>query len=167
MRTSRKGNRNTFLVYLCLFGLVSLSGCSFLDFGGDDSKNFELKFFWDNAPDIGEEDPDNPGFDRDGNKRPSPEILATYYFPDVHAGYAWVDGEQNRILPTINVEIAEIKVPYARWFVFAVGAGVDEAHMYLGKRLTSILEVTMGPMLVRRFDTAEWVVGFQVTLLKF
>ncbi len=61
----------------------------------------------------------------------------------------------------------EFKVPVLRWFSVQAGAGANEAHLYLGKRLTSIYEVTIGPMLVRRFDEDDWVFGIQGTLIKF
>ena len=153
---------------LTLAAILSLlPSCSLLDFGGDDEKQWEFQFFWDQGPQIGEEDEDNPGFDKDGNKIPPPEVLATYLFPDVSAGYAWLDGDDPKITGTLNIEIAEFKVPYLRWFSIQAGAGSNEAHIYVGKRLTSIVEVTIGPMLARRFDEDDWVLGIQATLIKF
>ena len=137
--------------------LLLCTGCS----------SFEVKPFWGDAPKIGKEDPDNPGFDSDGNKIPPPEVLATYSFPDIHAGYAWVAGEKNKITPTLGVEIMEVKIPLLRWFSVQVGAGSDELHLYIGKRFTSIFEITAGPILSRRFDEEDWEFGLQVTVIKF
>lgn len=178
MKTSRKPEhlsrgeaKKRILLPLTALLLLSplLSACaSFpLDFGGDDSKDFEVRFFWNQGPQIGEEDPENPGFDKDGNLIPDPEVLAVYAFPDVHAGYAWLSGDDPKLTPTINVEIMEFKVPFFRWFVVAPGAGSNEAHLYVGKRLTSIYEITFGVLLGRRFDEDDWVWGIQGTLLKF
>lgn len=158
------GHTNYFILVL---GLLVLPGCSILDLGEKDDEPWEFRLGWDKGIKIGEEDPDNPGFDRDGNKIVSGEVLATYTLPDVHTGIAWVNGEDPRITPTVNVELCEFKVPYLRWFSVQVGAGSQEAHIYLGKRLTSIFEVTVGPMLVRRFDEDDWVWGIQGTLIKF
>lgn len=142
------------------------ASCSTLDFGGSDS-SWEWKWGWDKGVEVGEEDPENPGFDRDGNKIPSPEVLATYTFPDIHTGIAWIGSDDARITPTLNLELAEFKVPYLRWFSVQVGAGANETHVYLGKRMTSIFEVSVGPMLIRDFETNEWVGGIQGTLIKF
>ncbi len=154
---------------IAIFLPLLLVGCAGfqLDFGGDDDKDWEFKFFWDDRPQVGEEDPENPGFDKDGNKIPPPEVLATYAMPDIHAGYAWLDGDDPKVTPTINVELAEYKVPYLRWHIIAVGGGSNEAHIYVGKRLTSIVETSIGVMWAYRFDEDEWVIGVQGTLIKF
>ena len=140
------------VLMICLF-----TGCS----------SFEVKPFWGDAPQIGKENPETPGFDKDGNKIPSPEVLATYYFPDIHAGYAWVDGDKGKLTPTLGVEILEVKVPVLRWFSIQLGAGTDELHVYVGKRFTSVFEITAGPMFSRRFDEEEWSWGFGATVIKF
>jgi hypothetical protein len=114
-----------------------------------------------------EEDSENPGYTVDGDKITDPEVAATYMFPDVHAGIAWVNGDDDKITPTINVELAEVKVPYVRWLNLQLGAGADEAHLYLGKRFTSIVEITIGPMIARRFDEDSWEFGIMGTLIKF
>jgi hypothetical protein len=149
--------------------LPLLCSCGILDFGGDAGKDWEFIAFWDQGPSIGEEDPENPGYDKDGNKIVSPEVVATYTFPDIHAGYAWLDGkdEDPIMTPTINLELAEFKVPYLRWFNIQAGAGAGEAHIYVGKRFTSIIEITAGPLMGYRFDENEWVFGIQGTLIKW
>jgi len=153
---------------VALIGLSAflLAGCGVLDFGGDKEKPFEFDSFVFHLPVQGS-DPDGDGYDEDGNKIVSPEVAATYAFPDIHAGYAWIDGKRQKLTPTLNVELFEAKVPYLRWFNGQVGAGSDEVHFYLGKRFTSIFEVTAGPMVARRFDEDDWVFGVQATLIKF
>lgn len=153
---------------LVLLGvLLSSASCKYMDFGGDDKKQWEFQFFWDRAPEIGEEDPKNPGFDKDGNKIPSPEVYATYYFPDIHAGLGAEIGPKARITPVVGIELFEFKVPYARWFSFQVQGGADIVNVYLGKRLTSIFEVTVGPWFGRDFEQNDWAYGVGGTLIKF
>ena len=144
-----------------------LASCKYLDFGGDDKKSWELKFFWDRGPSIGEEDPNNKGFDKDGNKIPSPEVYATYYMPDIHAGLNGEIRPKGRVTPTVGVELLEFKVPYARWFNIQVQGGANLVDVYLGKRLTSIFEVTVGPWVGWDFDQDAWAVGVGGTLTKF
>jgi hypothetical protein len=144
------------------------AGCSYLDFGGNDEKDFELRFFWDRVPfRIGEEDPNNPGFDKDGNKLVSPEILATYYFPDVTAGVYAVVQPEPRITPTVGIELFEAKLWKARWFSAQVFAGHQLVGFSFNKRLTSIVEITAGPFVGRDFGEDEWAWGIGGTLLKF
>lgn len=147
--------------------LLSSASCKCLDFGGKDEKAWELQFFWDRAPAIGKEDPKNPGFDTDGNKIPSPEIYATYYFPDIHAGFAGEIKPKARMTPVVGVELLEFKIPYARWFNLQVQGGADIVSIYLGKRFTSIIEVTVGPWVGRDFELDDWAYGLGGTLIKF
>lgn len=152
---------------LLLLALPLLCGCGILDFGGDDSKSFEFRPFWSNGPSVGDEDPENPGFDKDGNKIVSKEVLATYTFPDIHAGLHAVVAKEPRITPTVAVELFEVKVPYARWFSAQVSGGDQLVDFYLGKRLTSIFEVTVGPFAGWDFETHDWTWGVGGTVLKF
>jgi len=126
--------------------LLLMSGCGVIDFGGKDDKPYEWRWGWDRGiQSIGKEDPKNPGYDMDGNLIPSAEVKATYQFPDVDAGMAYVISDDNsRITPTLGVEMAEFKVPYLRWFKVDVGAGSNYPYVYVGKRITSIYEISVG-----------------------
>ena len=145
------------------------SGCAALDFGGDSEKIWDFRWGWNQSGiSIGEEDPDNPGFDRDGNLIPeNPEILSTYTFPDTTAGYGILVQPASRTTPTLGLELAEFKTPYLRWFSLQAILGDDLVGMYLGKRFTSIYEVTAGLFYGRdqRVNSETWGVAF--TLLKF
>jgi len=158
--------RRVFMSILPLF-FLSLSACRFLDFGGDDKKAFELRFFWDRAPAIGAEDPENKGYDKDGNKIPSPEVYATYYMPDICTGLNVVVQPTARITPVLGIELCEFKLPYVRWFSVQLQAGSQLADLYIGKRLTSIFEVTIGGFVGRDFETNDWAWGIGGSLLKF
>jgi len=150
-------------------------GCGTLDFGGIDEKPFEFRLGWDKGiQPIGQEDPNNPGYDMDGNLIPSDEVKATYAFPDVSAGMAYVFSEDNaRATPTLGVEMFEVKVPYLRWLKCDVGAGHNYPYVYLGKRITSVYEISAGVMFGYDLsdndsgDDEAWTVGGQITLIKF
>jgi len=152
---------------LAPLAFLLLASCKFLDFGGDDKQSFEFRFFWDRAPAIGAEDPENPGFDKDGNKIPSPEVYATYYMPDICTGLNVVVQPKGRITPVLGVELAEFKLPYLRWFSVQVQGGAQLVDVYVGKRLTSIFEVTIGGWYGWDFEERDWSWGVGGTLLRF
>lgn len=152
---------------LCLALLCS--GCAALDFGGDKGKAWQFKSGWNpGGIKIGKEDPNNLGFDTDGNLIPeNTEILMTYQFPDVSAGYGVLVQPESRTTPTIGIELAEFKTPYLRWFVVQGMVGDDLAAVYLGKRFTSIYEITGGIFYGRDQRSNEETWGVAFTLLKF
>lgn len=144
------------------------SGCA--GFGGPCTKeSWDIRLGWNQSGiTVGMEDPDNPGFDKDGNLIPdNPEILATYQFPDVTAGYGVLVQPSSRTTPTLGLELAEFKTPYLRWFSVQAMVGDDLAALYLGKRFTSIYEITGGLFYGRdqRANVETW--GLAFTLLKF
>lgn len=147
--------------------LLSIASCKYLDLGWDDKSNWELKAFWDKGPSIGEEDPANKGYDKDGNKIPSPEVLATYSFPDIHAGLAVEVTPKVKITPTMGVNLVDFKVPYLRWFEIQAQGGANMVDVYLGKRLTSIFEITVGPWFGYDFVSHGRAAGVGVTIIKF
>lgn len=159
---------HTFMKAIFIHALLMLiSGCSILDFGGNDAEPFEIRTFWSQGPSIGQEDPNNPGFDKDGNKIPPPEVLATYQFPDIHAGISAVIQPKPRFTPTIGIELCEVKLPYIRWISLQAQGGADLASIYAGKRLTSIFEVTVGPWFGRDFREDGWSWGVGGTVIRF
>lgn len=133
-----------------------------LDFGGDDSKAFEWKWSWRADKPAAQPDSERPPFEV------PPEVEATYAFPDVHAGLNVVLGsEDTRITPTLGIEIAEFKVPGLRWFNIQAQGGAQLLDVYVGKRFTSIFEITAGGWFGYDFEEKDqtWGVGF--TLTKF
>jgi hypothetical protein len=158
------------LLGLILAALPLLSGCASLDFGGADGAAWQFRPGWNQAgvSSIGEEDPENPGFDKDGNLIPdNPEIATTYQFPDTTAGYALTMGSHSRTTPIIGIEAFEFKVPYLRWFSVQAQAGDQLLGVYVGKRFTSIYEITAGPWWGRDQETNEQSWGLAFTLIKF
>lgn len=146
---------------------LSVCSCRFIDFGGDDEKPFEFRPFWGQGPDIGEENPETPGYDKDGNKIPPPEVLATYTFPDIFAGVRAVIGPEPRVTPTVGIELFEVKVPYARWFSAQLSAGDQLMEFSFHKRITSIYEITIGPFVGWDFDEHDVAWGIGGSIIKF
>lgn len=147
-----------------------IASCRFLDFGGHDEKAFEFRLGWDRGVNIpGKPDPNSPGghYDKDGNYVPdNPDVVATYTFPEIVAGiYGTL--KDPRFTPGVGFELFEVKVPYARWFSGQVFAGNQLAGAYLGKRWTSIVELTTGVFFARDFEDDDWTYGIGATITKF
>jgi hypothetical protein len=165
--------RNPAVTLVRVVSLVALAllcaGCASMDFGGKSDRAWEFRWGWNQSGvTVGEEDPDNPGFDREGNLIPeNPEVLATYQFPDTTAGYGILVQPTSRTTPTLGLELAEFRTPYLRWFSVQAVVGDDLVGGYLGKRFTSIYEITGGLFYGRdqRINSETWGVAF--TLLKF
>lgn len=155
---------------LLILAIAFLPGCAALEFGGDEDRAWDFRWGWNQAgvSDIGEPDPENPEFDEDGNLIPDADVTMTYQFPDVTAGYTVVMGsERSRTTPTMGVEAFEFKVPYLRWFSTQAMVGNDLVGVYVGKRFTSIYEVTGGVFYGRDQESDEETWGLSFTLLKF
>ena len=144
-------------------------GCSVmraLDFGGDPGKAFEFRLGWEHGIEIpaGKPGTTNP----DGTYVPeTPEVAAILGFPDVHAGMNVIIQSKPRISPTIGIEVCEFKVPYLRWFNVQVQGGTDLVDIYVGKKLLSVFEISVG--LWAGWDFAEDRTAFGIggTLIKF
>lgn len=148
---------------------VVCQGCSLLralDFGGDPGKAFEFRWGWERGIEVGKGKPGT--VDGGGVYKPeTPEVEAILAFPDIHAGMMGVVRPKGRFTPTVNVEILEFKVPYARWFSLQVGAGNQLAEVYLGKRLVSVFEITVGPWIGWDFEENADAWGIGGTLIRF
>lgn len=148
---------------------VLLSGCNVmraLDFGGDPAKAWDFRFGWDKGIEKSKAKPG--GIDEHGVYQPeTPEVDAILSFPDIHAGMMGVVQPAGRFTPTVQVEILEFKVPYARWFSLQAGAGNQLVDLYLGKRLVSVFEITVGPWIGWDFEEDAKAWGIGGTLIKF
>lgn len=137
-----------------------------LDFGGDPGKQWEFRFGFEHGIETTEGKPGttNP----DGTYVPeTPEVDAILSFPDVHAGLNVVIQSKPRISPTVGIELCEFKVPYLRWFNVQVQGGTDLADIYIGKRLVSVFEITVGPWVGWDFAEDRLAFGAGGTLIKF
>jgi len=145
-----------------------MSACSLFDIGSRPKEPaWAFQTSW--IPLHGKADPNSPGgrYDSDGNYIPPAEVEMTYRFPDVHAGSAVQISGDASVTPTINIELAEVKIPHLRWWMVTVGTGDDLVLFYVGKRLTSIYEVGIGPWIGKDLKLHREAWGVQLTLIKF
>jgi len=146
-----------------------LAGCSVmraLDFGGDPKKAWEFRFGWEKGIETSQAKPGKT--DDQGVYQPeTPEVDAILGFPDIHAGLMVVVQPKGRITPTVHVEACEFKVPFLRWFSVQVGAGAQLVDAYVGKRLVSVFEVTVGPWVGWDFEEDAYAWGVGGTLIRF
>jgi len=147
--------------------MVVMNGCFFkyLDFGGVDEKPFEFRWGWERF----EKGTGKPGtVDENGVFNPeTPQADALLNFPDVHAGLLLEIRPESRLTPTVAIEVFEVKVPFLRWWSFQVGGGQQLVYFYAGKRLLSVVEVTIGPWYGWDFEERDWAWGVGGTLIKF
>ena len=145
-----------------------MNGCTLfraLDFGGDD-RSWSFRWGWEKGVEVSKASPGE--VDDEGVYQPeSPEVGAILGFPDVHAVLMAELQPDPRITPTVAGELCEFKVPYARWFSVQVGAGNQLVYGYIGKRLVSVFEITVGPWLGWDFEEHAPAWGFGGTLIRF
>ena len=148
--------------YLACF-LFLLTGCISvpLDFGGDSEKSFEWRWGWKQNKPAAQPSDEKPPFEV------PPEVEATYTFPDVTAGANAAVAPDFKFTPTVGVEIAEFKVPALRWFTIQAQGGYQLMDVYVGKRWTSVVEITTGAWFGYDFDEHDTTWGFGATLIKF
>lgn len=149
-----------------VLGLLCLlaAGCSGLplDFGGASEKAWEWRWGWSTYKPSAQPADEVPPFEV------PPELLATYSWPDLHAGTMYsLNGGAGRLTPYLGVEVAEFKVPHARWFVIEGISGTDLVGGYVGKRWTSVIEVTTGVGLVYDVEEKTWAPVVGVDLIRF
>jgi hypothetical protein len=149
-----------------LFALSSCSVLRALDFGGDPDKPFEFRLGWDKGV---EKSGAKPGkTDDNGVYQPEvPEAEAALSFPDVSAGIVVEVRSKPRVTPTVQLDLFDFKLPYIRWFSCQAGMGYQLGNVYLGKRLVSILELTVGGWMGYDFETHSLAWGLGGTLIKF
>jgi hypothetical protein len=152
-----------------ILGAFLTSGCSLLralDFGGSDDRPFEFRFGWERGVETGKSKPGTVD-DRGVYTPEAPEVEAILQFPDVHAGLMGEIRPEPRMTLTVAVEVFDVKVPWARWWSFHVGAGSQLVYAFFGKRLISVFEIHFGPWVGRDFEEHAWAWGIGGTLIRF
>jgi len=170
--------------------LVFLSGCESFRPSWIDENYWKVEDYTprENIPDgldITEEDFDGPlggHFDPDtGEWIPDDKTIeATYKIPDISAGFL-VDfapladsGDDLSITPSLQVEVVEFDLPidsgllaYIRTWKFDIGVGYQRTYGYLGVKLTSIFEISVGPWVGWDWDESRIAFGVGVGIIKF
>lgn len=147
--------------------LSLLSGCAQFrpGFIRDDS--------WGVDNEITEDDFDGPRnghFDEDGNWIPDdPTIEWTYTIPDISAGFIF-DAHSLHATPSLQIELLEFDIPglkYFRTWKLDAGVGYQRAYGYLGPRLTSIFEISVGGWVGWNWEDNDIAYGVGFTIIKF
>lgn len=128
---------------------------------------------WESDSEITEEDFDGPRnghFDEDGNWIPDdPTIEWTYTIPDISAGFIF-DAHSLDATPSLQIELLEFDIPGLRWFrtwKLDAGVGYQRAYGYLGPRLTSIFEISVGGFFGWNWEDNDFSYGVGFTIIKF
>lgn len=167
---SKSKRKRLTLALSCLLSLLLLTGCA----------EFRPSWVSDNTwlveedkPEITDEDFDGPlngHFDEDGNWIPDdPTIEWTYQIPDISAGFIF-DVHSLTPTPSLQIEIVEFDIPglpYLRTWKFDAGVAYQRAYGYLGPRITSIFEISVGGWLGWNWEDNEIAYGVGFTIIKF
>lgn len=112
-------------------------------------------------------------FDAEGNWVPDdPTIEWTYKIPDISAGFLFdvSNFDELEITPVLQIELFEFDIPYVpylRTWKLDCGIGYMRAYGYLGPRITSIFEISIGVTGGWNFENESWFIGPTTTLIKF
>ena len=162
----------SFLFALCLL----CGGCSSFRPSWVDENSWEVT----QGDDITPEDFDGPlggRFNEKGEWVPDdPTIELTYKIPDISAGFLF-DANSLDVTPSLQIEIVEFDLPggpfrdtFLRWvrtWKFDFGVAYQRAYFYLGPRLTSIFEISVGAFCGWNWEDEELSYGVGFTVIKF
>lgn len=147
-----------------------LSGCAEFrpGFIGDESWRVESDELT-----ITDEDFDGPlggHFDSEGNWVPDDAtIVWTYCIPDLSAGFLF-DINSLDVTPSLQIELLEFDIPfgkYLRTWKLDTGVAYQRLFVYLGPRITSIFEISVGGFIGWNFEDRELSYGVGFTIIKF
>jgi len=172
--------KRLFLWLGCL-SLIFMTGCGGVQLGWAPESDIVME---DDGRDELIEGIDGPlggEFDAEGNWIPDdPTIEATYRIPDISAGFMF-DARTLETTPTIQIELFEFGLPWkdntswkstfpfkylSTWKVDA-GVGYQRLFGYVGVRLTSIFEISVGAVGGWNWDTNDYFYGPAFTVIKF
>lgn len=157
--------------------VLSAAGCSSFRPGFISDNSWEVK---DPKKDITPDDFDGPlggHFDDKGNWVPDdPSIELTYKFPDISAGSIF-DARTEDFTPSIQIELMEFDIPgyffrnsFLRWvrtWKLDFGVGYQRTYLYIGPRITSIFEISLGGWFGWHWKDEDWSYGVGFTIIKF
>lgn len=133
----------------------------------------ENSFQTNEQGDITEEDFDGPlggRFDEQGRWIPDDQTIEwTYRIPDISAGFIF-DANSLEVTPSIQIEIVEFDVPFLpilRTWKLDAGVGYQRTYGYIGPRITSIFEISVGGFVGWNWKDQELSYGFGFTIIKF
>jgi hypothetical protein len=125
------------------------------------------------SEDITEDDFDGPlggHFNEDGEWVPDDETIGwTYRIPDISAGFIF-DMPRLEATPSLQIEIVEFDLPflpYLSTWKFDFGVAHNRTFGYLGPRITSIFEISVGGFCGWNWKERELTYGVGFTIIKF
>lgn len=166
----RKSKLASLASRLALLLTLCLAGCAQFRPGWVDENSFRVDT---SETDITDADFDGPlggHFNDDGEWIPDdPTIGWTYRIPDISAGFIF-DAHTMDAIPSIQIEIVEFDIPflpYLQTWKFDAGVAYQRAYGYIGPRITSIFEISIGGFCGWNWKEEELTYGVGFTIIKF
>ena len=149
--------------------LLILSGCGAFRPGFISDESWDAENDGTITPDDFD-GPLNGHFDDEGNWVPDDATITwTYCIPDISAGFLF-DINSSDLTPGLQIELLEFDLPitkYLRTWKLDGGAAYQRAYIYLGPRITSIFEISVGGFIGWNFDDNQASYGVAATIIKF
>lgn len=97
-----------------------------------------------------------------------PTIATTYKIPDIGAGFIF-DLSTYDLSPSLQIELVEFDVPlpYLSNIKVDFGVAYQRAYVYVGKRITSIFEISAGFYAGWNFEEKRPSWGIAGTIIRF
>lgn len=109
-------------------------------------------------------------FNKDGRWVPDDKTIEwTYKIPDISAGFIF-DAHTVELTPSIQIEILEFHIPQLPRFntwKFDFGVAHQRAYFYLGPRITSIFETSIGVFGGWNFKEKNVTFGVGFSIIRF
>lgn len=158
-----------------LLSLFSLTGCNSFRPSWIDENYWSVE-----EGEISPDDFDAPlggHFNEDDEWIPDdPTIELTYKIPDISAGFLF-DAKTYDVTPSIQVELLEFDIPgavfndtFLRWirtWKLDFGVAYQRTFIYLGPRITSIFEISIGGFFGWNWKERDLTYGIGFTIIKF
>lgn len=168
-------NKSSIILLVC--SSITLSACAQFrpGFISDNSWEVESDFVEQNEnEELNPEDyidgPLGGHFDEEGNWIPDdPSIAWTYQIPDISAGFIF-DANTLDVTPSIQIELIEFDTPLpwpVKTYKIDAGVGYQRSYIYIGPRITSIFEISVGGFFGYNWDEKDMSYGVGFTLIKF
>lgn len=163
----------------CLLSIFLLTGCNSFRPSWVSDNYWELEEARKDRPEVKPEDFDGPlGGHFEGDKwvPDDPTIELTYKIPDISAGFIF-DANTLDLSPSLQIELLEFDLPgswfndtflkYIRTWKLDFGVAYQRAFGYLGPRLTSIFEISVGGFVGWNWEDEELSYGIGAAIIKF
>jgi hypothetical protein len=155
---------------LALLAALFFTGCAQFRPGWVNENSFEVET---SETDITDADFDGPlggHFNDEGEWIPDDATIGwTYRIPDISAGFIF-DIPQLEATPSLQVEIIEFDLPFLKYlktWKLDFGVAHNRTFGYIGPRITSIFEISVGGFCGWNWKEQELSYGVGFTIIKF